>query len=124
MTRMRPSANCVWPEQNRSVGVGTSVNVEVTGSYSTVENVPAAKVVGSLPEPATSSTLPVRSTTACTARAVVVAGITCQTPLAQASPVQPGAGRVVVVEAVVAVVVLARVVVEDDDEDEDDDDDD
>jgi hypothetical protein len=49
-------------------------------------NVLAAKSSGLLPEPATSSTLPLRSTTAWMPRTGELNGITCQAPLVQAAP--------------------------------------
>ncbi len=59
-----PSGRKAWPPQNRSAGVGMVFDEPVAGSHSTVENVPASKERWSLPEPATSSTLPLYSCTA------------------------------------------------------------
>ncbi|WP_344934566.1 hypothetical protein [Actinoplanes nipponensis] len=48
--------------------------------------VPAANAAGSLPEPATSSTLPFLSTTAWMPRTGELNGMTCQAPAVQAAP--------------------------------------
>ena len=79
------------------VKVGTVTNVPLYGWYSAVAKLPAANASASLPEPATSSTFPLCSTTACMARAGAVNGITCHVPFVQASPelhAWPGVGWV------------------------------
>src|SRR5690349_17156661 len=97
MISTRPSGSWTWPEQNRSAGVGTLMNVPVAGWYTAVVKVPAANALGSLPDPATSSTLPFLSTTVWIPRTGELNGSTCQTPLVQASPAlhdASGAGAV------------------------------
>lgn len=59
-----PLASWVWPVQNRSAGVGTFLMVPLTGSQIRVSNFFASKLSWLLPDPATSSTLPVRSSAA------------------------------------------------------------
>lgn len=59
-----PSGSWVWPEQNMSLGVGMFVNLLVPGSHSTDRKLLASKFSRLLPEPATSSTLPVCSSAA------------------------------------------------------------
>lgn len=59
-----PLASCVCPVQNRSFGVGTFLMVFLTGSQIRVSYLFASKLSWLLPDPATSSTLPVRSSAA------------------------------------------------------------
>src|SRR5689334_21152945 len=86
MISIRPSESWTWPEQNRSAGVGTVLNVPVLGWYTAVLKVPAANASGSFPEPATIRTLPFLRTTAWMPRTGDSNGITCQTPAVQAAP--------------------------------------
>lgn len=60
MSRL-PLASCVWPVQNRSLGVGIFLIVPFTGSHSRVSNFFASKLSWLFPDPATSRILPVCS---------------------------------------------------------------
>lgn len=54
----------MWPEQNRSLGVGMFLKVLSTGSHKTVRKLFESKFLALLPEPATSRTFPVLSSAA------------------------------------------------------------
>lgn len=62
--RSLPSGSWVCPAQNMSLGVGIFLNSLVLGSHSTDSNFFASKFFWLLPDPATSSTLPVCSSAA------------------------------------------------------------
>lgn len=59
-----PLASCVCPVQNRSDGVGTFLMVPLTGSQIRVSYCLSSELSWLLPDPATISTLPVRSSAA------------------------------------------------------------
>src|SRR5690348_12183245 len=69
-----------WPAQKASHGVGTAVRSPVAGSQTDVLKVPAAKLSLLLPDPAMSSTLPVRSNATCTARTSAGFAVTAHDP--------------------------------------------
>ena len=66
-TSTLPSGRNAWPPHHRSSGVSISLTSLVIGFHSRVRKVPAANCFASLPDPASTSTSPVRSTTECTA---------------------------------------------------------
>ena len=107
-TSNRPSAMNAWPEQNASHGVGTDFSVPVAGSQIDWLNVPAAKLSRLLPDPAASSTLPVRSTATCTARTFDGVAVTLHDPSVAAAAgaatvaVRSPAARIAVVASAVA----------------------
>jgi hypothetical protein len=69
--------------------------------YTADMNEPAAKAAGLLPEPATSSTLPVYISTAWMARAGDGNGSTCHAPLVHAAPALHAAGLAFTVESTI-----------------------
>src|SRR5271155_5872542 len=83
---MSPFASCTWPAQKKSSGVGMTWKVPLVGLYTADSNVPAAKSLVSLPEPATNRMSPLSSTTEWMVRTGEGNGSTCQAPLLQARP--------------------------------------
>lgn len=86
-TSTRPSCNWMCPEQNMSFGVGITLYVPATGSYTALVNVPASNCSSLFPEPAISSTLPLLRTTECIERTGFCVGSTSQRPFAHCSAV-------------------------------------